>query len=144
MYGPLSVETDGTVTLPDPVSRAIIGLFDETHVVQTLDITAAAPDGNSMGRQKRIQSGTGLGLHRSVAGTVQAVETEIGQNPREMAAVPVLPRPVADALNQGFSGVTSLPAPSGFAKELALKFKPMGGAPLTITAIIPPVQEAGR
>lgn len=146
MYGPLTVASDGAVALPDElgVSQAIIGLFDETHRARTLDIVAAAPDGNTLGRQKRLYSGAGIGLHRTVAGLVAAVEGDIGRPERVMKPVQLLPRQAADAMTAAYTGVVSAPAPTGHAKEVALEFTPTGGAPLTITAVVPTVQEAGR
>lgn len=144
IYGPLQVASNGDLDLPAPVDQVIIGLFDASHVARTLDITASAPDGSSMGRQKRLHSGTGVGLHRSVAGTLTAIELEIGKPNRAAAPVPLLPRQAGDAETAAYSGIVSAPAPTGHSKELALEFRPVGGAPLTITAVVPPVQEAGR
>lgn len=140
-FGPLAVSAAGVVTLPVPVGRACIGLFDETHVFETLDIQAAAPDGNSMGRAKRLQ-GIGVALHRTAQGYVQTVERDLTQV-REGAAQSLIRLPVASVLTQAFSGVVRVDAPSGNAKEVAVRIRPRSGAPLTVTAVIPVVQEAG-
>jgi hypothetical protein len=143
-FGPLTVALDGTVALETAVSHAFIGLFDATHMAETLDIQAAAPDGNTMGRQKRLQSGVGLGLSRTAQGQVQVVERDLGQPERAGPKTPLIAQPVAANLTNGYSGVVKVDVASGHAKELSLRIWPQGGAPLTITAITPTVQEAGR
>lgn len=141
--GPLTVAGDGTLALPYPVQHGWVGLFDADHVLETLDITAAAPDGHSGGRRKRLSS-VGLALHRSCAGTAQAIERDFGQPPRPFAAplafgqTAVLAEPVTLK-----SGWQKLPLPSGFATELSVRIRPTGGAPLTVTGLVPRVEESG-
>ncbi|WP_101339728.1 hypothetical protein [Cereibacter azotoformans] len=142
-FGPFVVPEDGAVTLPIAVGRACIGLFDSTHFVETLDVQAAAPDGNSMGRRKRLHSGMAVGLHRTAQAYAEVVERDFGQPERVSAPVSLVPRQVAGVLTQAFTGVASVAAPTGHAKELAVRIRPHGGAPLTVTALVPPVQEAG-
>ncbi len=142
-FGPFTMPLVGPLDIGAEVSLAVIGLFDTTHFVETLDIVAAAQDGNSMGRQKRLH-GAGIGLHRTVQGQVAAVEYELGRAERATKGMDLISRQVAADMTAAFSGVVAAPVPSGHAKELALRFYPVGGAPMTITAIIPTVQEAGR
>lgn len=142
-FGPLTVDPAGNVTLPASVTKAVIGLFDDTHVVETLDLLGQAPDGSTMGRQRRLSPQVKVGLHRTAAGTVQAVERELGQPDRLGDAVSLIPRAVASDLTTAYSGVAPLPVTSGHAPELSLRFRPVGGAPLTITGLVPPVSEAG-
>jgi hypothetical protein len=80
-FGPLTVSAAGLVTLPIAVNRATIGLFDDSHYVETLDVQAAAPDGNSMGRQKRLLSSVKLGLHRTAALQAASVERSFTEDP---------------------------------------------------------------
>lgn len=141
-YGPLTVAGDGTVTLPDAVTRATIGLYDATHMAETLDVTAAAPDGNSMGRPKRFTR-VALGVHRTAQGFAQVVERDFAQAPRVLSAQAIVQVGVAASLTEAFSGVVRLPLPTGHAREVAVRITPYTGAPLTVTAIVPTIQEAG-
>lgn len=144
-FGPLTVVDAGTITLPMGVTHAFVGLFDQTHYVETLDIQAAAADGNTMGRQKRLHAKYGVGLHLTAQGYVQVVERDFAQNPRLGDKRTLVPRSVASTLSaQAYSGVAQISEPSGHAGELALRFYPYSGAPMTVTAIVPIVQEAGR
>ena len=141
-FGPLTVAEDGSITLPTAVSRATIGLFDDSHFVETLDIQAAAPDGNSMGRPKRL-NGIRIGLHRTAALEAATVERDFAQPPRLNRRAEVVPRAVAAVLTEGFTGVASIEHPTGHAAEVALRLFPWSGAPATVTAIVPPVTTTG-
>ncbi len=143
-FGDLVVDGDGLVTLPAAVSQATIGLFDATHEAITLDITAVSPEGATLGRDKRMFAGVGIGLHATAQGLVQAIETVLPDPPITGKPVTLLPLPVAAALTRAFSGVVRAEIAGGGAKELQLRFTPVGGAPMTITAVVPLVQEAGR
>lgn len=143
-FGPFIVPAGGAVTLPAAVTQGCIGLFDDTHQVETLDIQAAANDGNTMGRRKRLHSKFGIGLHRSAQGFVQTVEREEPGPARVSQPMSLLPLPVAASLTEAYSGVVVVDLPSGSAIELSLRFTSRGGAPMTVTAVVPSVQEAGR
>ncbi len=143
-FGPLTVAPGGEVVLPAAVGIATIGLFDATHEAQTLDITAQAADGSTIGRHKRLHSGAGIGVHRTAQGFVQVVETEVPAAPRTGSRQSLIRRAVAASLTEATSGVVAIDLPSGHAREIALRFTPSGGAPMTITAVVPIVQEAGR
>lgn len=143
-FGPIVVPDSGAITLPAAVSHAVIGLYDASHYAETLDLQAAAPDGNSMGRKKRIYSGVGVGVHRTAQALVATVERTVGQPEQVGAYARAIKRAVAAPLTTAFSGVVKIDTPSGHAEEVALRFKPFSGAPMTITAVIPTVQEAGR
>lgn len=143
-YGPLDVAPDGSVTLPITVGRATIGLFDAAHEAETLDIQAAAPDGETMSRRKRLHPRIGVGLHRTAQGHVRAIERDFGQPPRLGPESPLVAVQVASDLTTAHSGLAVIPAPSGTATEVALRFRPHGLAPLTVTAVIPPIAEHGR
>lgn len=144
-FGPLTVPIGGALILPVAVGHAFIGLFDDTHFAETLDIQAAAADGNTMGRAKRLHAKFGVGLHNTAQGYIQVVERDFAQNARVGDKRTLVPRPVAATLSAvAYSGVTQVPEPTGHATELALRFYPYSGAPMTVTAVVPIVQEAGR
>lgn len=141
--GPITVPPGGDVVLPIPVGSAIIGLFDDSHEVETLDLTAAARDGDSRGRHKRAKSLTGLMVHETADGKIQSVQRQLGQTDIEGGLVDLFPTSVASARIEGQTGVVEVDAPSGFGKEISHRFKPVGGAPLTVTGYVPTVEEAG-
>jgi hypothetical protein len=143
-FGPLQADETGLVTLPATVARATIGLFDQTHQAETLDIQAVAPDGVPMGRRKRLQARTAIGLHRTVQGYVRSIERDFAQDERPGAENLLVPLPVAADLTEAWSGLVIAPVPSGSCTEVALRFRPFGLAPMTVTAVIPPVTENGR
>lgn len=142
-FGPLQVAANGTVTLPEPVTRATIGLFDDTHVAETLDIQKAAPDGSALGRPGRMDGKTIIGLHQTAGGTVQAVELAIDAPDKLHAVRNLLPERPGQTRPAAVSGLARIPTPTGHAPELRLRFRPEGGAPMTITAVRPAVTEAG-
>ncbi|MFP4044055.1 MAG: hypothetical protein ACLFTP_05735 [Rhodosalinus sp.] len=142
-HGPLTVAGDGAVTLPVPVSRAVIGLFDDTHVFETLDLEAAAPDGSSRGRARRLFPKLGVDLHRTAAGRIRAVERDLGQPPRVGAPQALVPLPVAEDLDAFYSGTASVDLVSGHADAVRLRVEPYGGAPLTVLGFSPAIEEAG-
>jgi len=142
-FGPITVAPDGSVTLPVQVGRAVIGLFDQTHRARTLPLQANAPDGSTAGRRRRLSPYAGIGLHRSAAGTVAVVEMDFAQPERILPARDLIPRGVAADLTVAFSGMSRSPVTSGHADEVALEFRPVSGAPLTITAVAPAISEAG-
>jgi hypothetical protein len=142
-FGPITAGNGGEVTLPADVTSAWIGLFDATHQGETLDITAQSAEGNTFGRQKRLW-GLGIGLHQTVQGWVQTIERELGQADRISARQSLIPVSVGSGSIAAFAGIASIPAPTGQAKELAGRITPQGGAPLTVTALTPIVEEAGR
>lgn len=142
-HGPLTVAGDGTVTLPVTVSRAVIGLFDESHAFETLDLEAAAPDGSSRGRARRVFPKLGVELHRTAAGRIRAVERDLGQPLRVGAPQELVPLPVVEDLDAFYSGTASVGLVSGHADAVRLRVEPYGGAPLTVLGFSPAVEEAG-
>jgi len=143
-FGPLVVPVGGDVVLPSAVNRATIGLFDATHQAETLDLLGAAPDGSPMGRWRRLSPSVRIGVHRTAAGKVAVVEREIGAPDRVSPAQNILKRGVAQDLTTAFSGVARVDLAGGNAPEQSLRFSPVGGAPMTITAIVPPINEGGQ
>lgn len=145
-FGPVTLDDgpDPELVLPQAVSRCVVGLFDETHLAETFDIVAAAPDGSSIGRRKRLHGRGGVSLLDSCAGRVKVIEREFAQPERTpWAETRLIKRPVGSGDAEPVTGVSPLPLPSGHAEEIALRFRPEGGAPLTILAVVPTVQEGG-
>lgn len=142
-FGQLTVAGDGTVTLPNAVSHAVIGLFDATHRAETLDVQAAAPDGNTMGRLKRLAMPSGIALHRTAAGRVATIERDFPARVHRNKPVDLIPRAVAEDLSQAYSGIARPGISSGHAQEVSLEFTPVSGAPMTVLATVPTVSEAG-
>lgn len=143
-FDDLTVAPGGNVTLPVAVSVAVIGLFDATHQAETLDLLGAAPDGSTIGRQRRLSPKVRIGVHRTAAGRVQAVERETAQAERAGGGLNLIPRGVAADLTAAYSGMVRLDLTSGMAQEISLRFTPVGGAPMTITALSAPITEAGQ
>ncbi len=141
-YGPITV-TAGSVTLPDTVGRATIGLFDATHEGETLDIRAAAPDGSTLGRRKRLLPGSGIRLHRTAALDVAARERALGKADHTGKFVEVIRRQIASDLTTAYSGVAELQVSSGDAEEVSLVFRPVGGAPATILPFAAMIRQEG-
>jgi hypothetical protein len=143
-FGPFVVPTAAPVVLPVDVSQATIGLFDDSHYVETLDVQAAIPDGHSAGRQKRILSGCAVALHRTGQLEMRTVERDFGVPPRVSSPVhKLVPRGVALNLTAAFSGWAKAETPGGNAREVALRFYPYHGAPATVLAVVPTVKEGG-
>jgi len=142
-YGPLPVAANGEVVLPVAVSRATIGLLDDTHVVELLDIQANAREGSAIGRRKRIMPAVGVAVHRTAAMTVQPVERDLAQPERAGAVQDVIRRQVAADLDIAWTGVAEVPAQTGHAAEVTLRFRPVGGAPATLAAVAPTIEEGG-
>lgn len=142
-FGPLTVQANGLVILPEPVNRAIIGLKDESHRARTLPINAAGKDGDTRGRPRELHSGIGIGLHKTSAGKISAVERQPGRE--ELQTIPADLTEIGVALDilETTTGIVSVDVPSGHANEVHLQFDPFGIAPMTITAIIPEAEEAG-
>lgn len=142
-FGGLVVAGNGDVTLPNDVGHAVIGFFDATHRARTLDIQAAAPDGNPMGRKKRLSMPTGIGVHRTAAGKVAVVEKDFPTRESIGRPYDLIPRAVAEDLTVAYSGIAKPEFGSGNADEVALEFTPVSGAPMTITGLVPAITEAG-
>lgn len=142
-FGPFTVAANGAITLPVPASRGCIGLLDETHLFETLDVQAATANGNSMGRNKKIPGKVGIALHRTAQGRLQAIERKLGEDPRPVTTKMLVVAPVGTAFNQGLSGLTQIDVSTGHAREITLRFLPHSGAPMTVTAIIPNIEEVG-
>lgn len=141
-FGPFVVPSSGEVTLDSAVSKASIGLFDTEHEAELLDIPAPARDGSSIGRKKKLHAGSGIVLLKTAAGNVQSVERIFKQQPRYGRFQELVPQQIASEIVTAYDGTARLDTTSGFADEVSLRFTPDGGAPMTIGAIIPNIEEA--
>lgn len=142
-FGPLVVPGSGDVQLESLVSHAVIGLFDDTHNTELLDVVAAAPEGDSRGRPKRLHAGGGLVLHKTAAGYVRGVERDIDQPARLGDRHDLFWNMAGAELISAFSGTTHTEANTGYAGQVSYRFEPSGGAPMTVLSVIPPVEESG-
>lgn len=141
-FGPFVVPSSGEVTLDSAVSKASVGLFDTEHEAELLDIPAPARDGSSIGRKKKLHAGSGIVLLKTAAGNVQSVERIFKQQPRYGRFQELVPQQIASEIVTAYDGTARLDTTSGFADEVSLRFTPDGGAPMTIGAIIPNIEEA--
>ncbi len=138
-YGPVVVEPDGTVEVDAELSSAIVGLFDDTHEFETLPLQAQARDGATLGRLRKLEIGTGLQLHRTAGGFAQVIEREFTRPPTEKRKSPLVADLIAIDNSVGYSGSVELQIESGHATEVALRFTPFSGAPMTVLAIVAPI-----
>lgn len=142
-FSDLPVAPNGTVILPLPVTRAVIGLRDPAHRARTLPLRAAARDGDTRGRLRRLTGNLGVQIHRTSGGNVRVVErndaeVEYVGPPRELLDPAALANPAVAS-----SGTVRLDAQGAWATEVSLEFEPVGLAPMTITAVIPAIDDAG-
>lgn len=143
-FGPLDVDAAGTVSLPAPASAGFIGLFDQTHHAETLDIQAAAPDGDTAGRKRRLVPGVGMSILRTAQGYLSAVERELGSEPRIKERKAIISRQVSSDIRNQVSGVVCVDVGSGVADAVSLRIEPHGGAPMTVLGLVPTIKEGGR
>ncbi|MGR3521939.1 MAG: hypothetical protein ACU0FT_04215 [Paracoccus sp. (in: a-proteobacteria)] len=142
-FGPITVPPGGTVTTPIAVTSAVIGLAEADCKPETLPLQPMANDGSARGRRKRLGPQTAITVHQTAALKIAVVEYDLGQAEREWMPVNLLPRAVAADLNQAFSGTVRAPVASGWAQDLAIRLYPVGGAPATVLAMTPHLQEGG-
>lgn len=125
----------GAVTLPRPVTTAIVGLCAaEDQRIDTLDIVMGTPDGGDDGRL-RTHRRTGLRVHKTTNGKVSVVTVTKGverasrpepiQHPR-MYEAPTL-----------VDGIFEIAGMKAQADQIYLRLQPDPGAPLTMVARTP-------
>lgn len=132
----------GIVTLPAPMRLAWVGLFDATHELITLDVQAASPSGNTTGRHKQAKD-VAITFDRSVQADVAVIEREKRRTIRHQARK-LIDLPVAAPLTDAHTGVALTGSVTGNAHEVFVSIRPYSGAPLTVTSIVPVIEEAGR
>lgn len=142
-FGPLTVSGAGVVTLPEPVEHAVIGLFDATHEVETLRAVTEGEGGSTIGRKHRMHSRGGVILHRTAGGTVEAVTRDFTKDERPSTPKPLVPEVPLKWRQRAWSGLAPITTTAGHGDEVSLRFRPEGGAPLTILAVAAPSEEAG-
>lgn len=128
--------TDGAITAAYPVTSAIVGLFDATHLIRTQEIAPFVPEGSSMGRQKSVK-GFGVRVHRTAAVSARYVQFAAGIQQTGAKFLDLLNDAFARRRVEGVSGTLRCEAPSGHGREIAIEFQPKGGAPATILALTP-------
>lgn len=141
-FGPVIVPADGQVPLTGTATAGFVGLFDATHYAETLDIQAAAPNGDTSGRARRLKATTGVAVLRTAQGYLRAIEREIGAPDRMRERRAIIPRTVSSDLRVQYTGICSVDVQSGNCASVSLRVEPHAGAPLTITGLIPAVEVA--
>lgn len=147
-FGPVTVPADGQLDLTGttaagtPATAGFVGLFDETHYAETLDIQAATPNGDTSGKKRRLKAGVGVAVLRTAQGYLRAVEREISEPDRLRDRRAIIPRTTSSDLSEQFTGITSVDVNSGVCSSVSLRIEPHRGAPLTITGLIPSVEVA--
>lgn len=142
-YGPFTVPVGGQVELPVAVSHATIGLFDDTHVIESLPFIAASPEGSTMGRAARLNADMGLAVQNTADGWYQVYHETLGK-PRQLSPErELMNRQIASDLTQVFTGTMRVQAVHGQGTETGVRIGPRGGAPLTLAGIAPSIEEAG-
>lgn len=135
VFGPLTVQ-GGRIEFPEEVSLALVGLFDDTHLIETLDLAPFAPEGSTLGRQ-RAARGLAARLHRTLGLEARPVTRRKGRIETEAPWQEIAGGDVRAPETEGVSGVVQLPARSGHAPEVSFQFRPVGPLPATILAIAP-------
>jgi hypothetical protein len=126
--GPLTVPASGLLELGQPVTRALVGLFDATHEVETLDSVAATQAGDSRGRRKRIPSSVGVQVQDTVDLMLNGVLRSLGRAPIAEGARSIFERPILEDIITQHTGTTQLPLNTGSAPEISISARPVGGA----------------
>lgn len=138
--GPRTV-VDGQVDLGIAVTKAIIGLDDDTDRLQTLHQSAGAADGGSQGRMNRVKA-AGFQFY----GTSKAYLRTLSENNRsrsETALKQIIPaQPDAFAAHERFNGTLDVTMSGGWARTTYHAIRPEPGGPLTLTGITPILQMA--
>lgn len=141
--GPHEVGASGDVTLDAAVTRATIGLLDETQVIEELPKVAQTPEGSALGRLRHIGADTGVAVFRTADGSVETYADELGQPRRFGGRQDLIRRQIAADLTEAFTGSVNVPAISGPAADVGLIFRPRGPAPLTLAGLAASVDEVG-
>ncbi|MEO0859230.1 MAG: hypothetical protein AAFY65_01355 [Pseudomonadota bacterium] len=140
--GPVPV-VNGRAVFDTPVTHATIGLLDSTHEVETLPIRAASREGDTTGREQRLLPGHGIRVHRTAGGTCEAIQRQVGRGDISEGAREIVPLTVGTNRQTLFSGVTELSVPSSVTKEVSLRIRPTGAAPLSVLTLTFMIEEAG-
>lgn len=142
-FGPLEADGDGKITLPHAVTWAHVGLFDTDHYFETLSFQPGAPDGSPYGRRQRGSKVQAIGVLETEQGQVQWIERDADIVERQGKRVDLRRLSLGVDRVEPFSGVLVPDLQSGTARELSLRFWPVSGARMTVSAIAAALQEMG-
>jgi len=142
-FGPFTVASDGALVLPAPVLRGVIGLRDNSHFAETLNLDAAGQNGDTRGRLRRLEAGSGVEVYQAAGGYVRVIEKHFGQDDLTHSAERIVPDQITEGALRLISGTGRINVTSGYCDQVRLRFEPEGIAPMTMTAIIPNIKEAG-
>lgn len=135
-FGPFTVDGGGAVELPEAVTRAVIGLHDDTHVAETLDLLQTIREGSALGRVKKARQ-IGVHLHRTAALKSRPVERRDGERLRTQPGQEFVRKSVLPDAPVMRDGAHLFTVASAACDEATYEFIPQPGAPATILAIAP-------
>ncbi len=133
--GPLTV-SGGQITVEQPVTKYVVGLFDASHRGVTLDPVTEAPDGSTLGRNKRLVSAA-ISIRNTVDLELVTIQREAGEPDIYGKPLRLSDRAVPSDLVSGYAGKLQLPLTTGMADQVHVEFRPVGGAPATLTGFTP-------
>lgn len=142
-FGPITVPASGNVTIDVSANHAVIGLFDATHAADLFQPAVEEQEGDGRGFGVSIGTGGAVVLHRTAAGNVRGVERHFGQPDIIHKKQLIFDVSVAADLTEAHSGVATLPAATGEASECSYRFEPEGAAPMTVLAVVTPIETGG-
>lgn len=142
-FGPFTVEAGGNVDIGVVVSHAVIGLFDDSHETETLPVGREAPDGSSVGRKHRLHTKTGIMLHRTSDGTVETVSRDFTKPERNGERASLIGPEILGQDPKLYSGVSTMKMVAGHCDEVSLRFRPKGGAPMTVLSVATAIEQTG-
>lgn len=141
-FGPFTVPAGGAITLPQAVTNAIVGLHDPNHIAELMSLHPASSSGDTTGDDRRILPGSAVVLHRTADGFVSFLERQFDEQGWFASdPEPLVRRPIADPAIDVVSGAARLVGQSGMAAEVSMRFMPAPGAPMTILAVTPAMQQ---
>ncbi|MEO1024026.1 MAG: hypothetical protein AAFX07_00550 [Pseudomonadota bacterium] len=141
-FGPFTVGPAGEVTLDTAVTRATIGLFDDTHACRPRALNPPSPAGDTLARPRRLHAPLAVQVHQTAGGKVRAIERDIdGERPGDL--ISLLDQQVAQEPAQAFSGVREVELYAGNASEVLVEYVPDPGVPMTILAQAATIEEGG-
>ncbi len=142
-FGPLEADGTGKIVLPVPVIWAHVGLFDPDHEFETLALQPGAQDGSTYGRRQRAGRVQAVGILETEQGQLQWVERDAEAAERRGRLVNLRNLSLGFDRVEPFSGIVAPDLQAGTTRELSLRFKPVSGAKMTVTAIVAALQEMG-
>ncbi len=126
----------GGVKIGFEVREAIVGLFDNSHVLRTHDVAPFISEGSSDGRQKSIKAFAAR-VHRTSSLSARSLMFEGGEQLADPPPIDLARRKIGKIGVGDKNGVLRCEGPSGHASEVAVEFRPLGGAPATLLSLTP-------